>query len=375
MIGEHFEVNSQSYGRGLEGLNAGKTSIGKIDGKTGRLWYRGYSIEDLAEKSNFEEVSYLILHGKLPTDRQCCTWEQELHGWRTPPREALSVLQWLPSDAHPLAKYRTMLSVAACHMPEGENTRVDAQWRRPSRVLSWSTALAAAAIRHMNGRPPLSPNHDLGFSDNFLYQALGRKPDKLESKAFETSLIVQAEHGLHAAALSALVVISTGADLGSAVLAGMGALSGKLHGGANQTAFEMFQSLTDADEAKEWTEQKLGEKYRFPGFGHRIYKTDDPRAKILEPYAEQLLKKSGKENLWAVYETVKHEVETRLGKRGIYANVDAVTGLIYHPLGLPTESFPIPFALAIQTGWMAHCLEYIPDGKMIEPGAVYIPKE
>jgi citrate synthase len=154
----------------------------------------------------------------------------------------------------------------------------------------------------------------------------------------------------------------------------MGALSGKKHGGANQDAFEMIDRLNSDAEAKTWVNSKLDERYRFPGFGHRVYKTHDPRLKIIEPLAHDLLEKTDNIQLWTRYQIIKNKIELQLGSKGVFANIDAVTGLIYYPVGLPIQSFPIPFALAIQVGWIAHCLEYIPTGKMIEPGSVYIGK-
>jgi citrate synthase len=265
-----------------------------------------------------------------------------------------------------------MLTVAACHIPEPENTAVDAQWRRPARILSWSAALAAGAIRHLGQLDPLPPEESLGFSANFLYQVTGSVPPEGEVRAFDASLIVQAEHGLHAAALAALVAISTGADLGSAVLAGMGALSGARHGGANQLAFEMITRLKDPDHARSWVREALRQGYRFPGFGHRVYKCPDPRVRALEHHAQAILASHELSDRWHIYLALREEVEAALGPKGIYANVDSITGLVYHPLGLPATAVPIPFCLAIQTGWMAHCLEYLPDGKMISPGAVYV---
>jgi citrate synthase len=372
MIGGSRSPSPQTYARGLENLVAGDTLISDIDGRTGRLLYRGYSIADLVERSTFEAVSYLILQGELPTAAQLEDWENELRRWRRPPRAAFDALERVPRRAHPLAQYRTMLTVAACHTPEPENTTLDAQWRRPARILSWTAALAAAAIRHLDGLGPVEPSDDLGFAANFLYQTLGVIPPEDEIRAFEASLIVQAEHGLHAAAFAALVVISTGADLGSAVLAGMGALSGARHGGANQLAYEMMAGLRDADQARTWARAALGRGHRFPGFGHRVYRCPDPRVKALEGHAEAMLKNHGMEHRWQVYTALRDEVETVLGPKGIYANVDSITGLLYRPMGLPVSAFPIPFCLAIQTGWMAHCLEYLPDGPMIEPGAVYV---
>jgi len=372
MIASVKVASPQTYGRGLEGLVAGDTRIGAIDGALGRLFYRGYSIDDLVRYCSFEEVAYLVLFGELADDRLVREWKGELRRWREPPPAAFAALALLPATAHPLAQYRTVLTVAACHIPEAENTALDAQWRRPARILSWTASLAAAAIRHLQGLDPVAARDDLGFSANFLWQTLGREAKPQEVRAFDASLVVQAEHGLHAACFAALSVISTGADLGSAVLAGMGALSGARHGGANQLSFEMMERLDDPEAAREWARGALARGHRFPGFGHRVYKCPDPRVTALAPHARTLLEAAGLKDRWLVYESLRHEVEVTLGPKGIYANVDSITGLVYHPLGLPPSAFPIPFCLAIQAGWMAHCLEYLPDGPVIEPGAVYV---
>jgi citrate synthase len=375
MIGSNRIPAQQTYGRGLEGLVVGDTAISEIDGRAGRLLYRGYPIEDLVGRASFEEVTHLILFGEMPDAAQLEDWSAELMQWRNPPAAALDALRRVPAHAHPLAQFRTMMTVAACHIPEPENTELDAQWRRPARILSWTAALAACAIRHLEGAEPVAPPDDLGYAANFLYQATGREPSAAESAAFEASLVVQAEHGLHAAAFAALVVISTGADLGSAVLAGMGALSGARHGGANQLAFEMLAAHDGPEEARAWARDALARGHRFPGFGHRVYKCPDPRVRALEPYAEALLEASGDQRLWSTHLALREEIEDVLGAKGIFANVDSITGLIYHPIGLPAAAFPIPFCLAIQTGWMAHCLEYLPDGKIIAPGAIYLDSD
>jgi citrate synthase len=372
MIGAGGIGAEQRYARGLEGLVAGDTAVSDIDGSRGRLFYRGYPIEELVGHASFEEVTYLVLFGEMPETRQLAEWSEELVCWRHPPAAAIDALRNVPQRAHPLARYRTMLTVAACHIPEPENTTLDAQWRRPARILSWTAGLAAAAIRHGRGEEPVPPDDKLGYAANFLFQATGRVPSNAEIDAFDASLVVQAEHGLHAAALAALVVVSTGADLGSAVLAGMGALSGARHGGANQLAFEMLARLDGPEQARGWAREALARRTWFPGFGHRVYKCPDPRVRALEPYAEALLVERGEERMWRTYLALREEVENALSPKGIYANVDSITGLLYHPMGLPDGAIPIPFCLAIQTGWMAHCLEYLPDGKVLSPGAVYI---
>ncbi len=372
MIGDAPVCAVQRYGTGLEGLVVGDTAVGTIDGTAGRLLYRGYPVEDLVEHCDFEQVAHLVLFGELADDRRRREWSDELRRWRHPPEAAFDALRRVPERAHPLAQYRTMLTVAACHIPEAEDTSLEAQRRRPSRILSWTASLAAAAIRHLDGLPPVPPRDDLGHAANFLWQVLGEEPSSQAVRAFDASLVVQAEHGLHAACFAALVVASTGADLGSAVLAGMGALSGARHGGANQLAFEMLAPLEDVAAARRWARRAIAERYRFPGFGHRVYKCPDPRVGALERFARDLLRSTGRERLWDVWRAVRAEVEDALGPKGIHANVDSITGLIYHPMGLPPSAFPIPFCLAIQTGWMAHCLEYLPDGPVIGPGAVAV---
>ena len=371
MIGDAPIRPRQTYGRGLEGLVVGDTAIGTIDGRDGRLLYRGYEVGELAEHCSFEEVTHLILFGELPDRSRLGQWQTELCSWREPPHAAVEALHRLPVTAHPLAQYRAILSIAACHIPEAENTALDAQWRRPARILAWTSALASAAVRHLEGLHPLPPRDDLGYAANFLWQTLGRLPRPEEVRAFDASLVVQAEHGLHAACFAALTVISTGADLGSAVLAGMGALSGVRHGGANQLAYEMLERLGDVGTARTWVRDAIARRHRFPGFGHRVYKCPDPRVTALEPHAQMLLEATGASGRWHVYSTVRREIEAALGPKGIYANVDSITGLVYAPIGFPATAFPIPFCLAIQTGWMAHCLEYLPSGRVIEPGAMY----
>jgi len=372
VIGSISPPARQRYQRGLEGLVAGDTAISDIDGEQGRLYYRGYAVGELAAERTFEEVSHLVLFGELPDARRLREWSDELGRWRQPPRAAFDALRALPVHAHPLAQHRTMMAVAACHIPEAESSELAAQWRRPARILSWTAALAAAAIRHLDGLPDLPPRDDLGYAANFLYQTLGRIPPAAEARAFDASLVAQAEHGLHSAALAALAVISTGADLGSAVLAGMGALSGVRHGGANQTAFEMLAALDGPAAARAWARRAVAEGRRIPGFGHRVYKCPDPRVAVLEPHAREVLAAHGMTRLWETYLALREEIESALAAKRIHANVDGITGLLYHPIGLPPSAFPIPFCLAIQAGWMAHCLEYLPDGAMLSPGLVYV---
>ena len=176
MIGNGPVCAEQTYGRGLAGLVVGDTAISEVDGIRGRLLYRGYPVEQLVGRASFEEVAYLVLFGEMPDASRLADWTAELVRWRHPPEAAMDALQRVPARAHPLAQYRTMMTVAACHIPEPENTELDAQWRRPARILSWTAGLAACAIRHLQGLAPVAPRDDLGYAANFLYQTLGRVP-------------------------------------------------------------------------------------------------------------------------------------------------------------------------------------------------------
>jgi citrate synthase len=388
-----------TYGRGLDGLLMGETAIVEIDGTAGRLAYRGHPIESLADRS-FEAVSHLVLWGTLPDAEREEAWRREIAAWRALPPSVLDALAAPGPDADLVHRFRTGVAHAAALDPErhghvvppstpavgdaelsanaldtglGVHT-LDAERRRVPRILAWTAAIAAAAIRTERGEPLPDPDPDLGYAAHVLYQALGRSCSEEEVRAFEVSLIVQAEHGIHAAALAALTVSSAGSPLDLAVLAGIGALSGSLHGGANRPAYQMVLDAPSPEAARAWARERIAERHRFPGYGHRVYKSRDPRAEILIPHARRLLATRGEDDVFARFEALRETIEDALGPKGILANVDAVTGLIYGPLGLPQAAFTIPFCLAIQVGWMAHALEYH-GGPVVEPGAITLRED
>lgn len=368
-----FQPSVQVYDPGLGDLVMGDSTIGQIDGATGRLWYRGYAIEDLAQHASFEEVSHLVLAGDLPDALELAAWRAVLSTSRPLPERVLEAIAALPDGHDPFEAFTTALCVAASFAPDRDARDSDARLVQAARILSWTAGLAAACIRKHGGLDPVPVRDDLHHVAHFLWQATGREPDEMATRALETTMIVQAEHGVHAAALAALVVAAAGADLDSAVLAGVGALSGSLHGGANREAFRMVIARESPEEARAWARARIEEKYRFPGYGHRVYKSRDPRATLMAPHARRLLSRAGRTGEWERFEAMREEIETALGPRGIYANVDALSGFVYEPVGLPKAAFTIPFCLAIQTGWMAHCIEYLEDGgPVIEPGSIYL---
>jgi len=361
-----------SYDRGFGGLVAGDTTIARIDGGSGRLFYRGYPIEALAASASFEEVSFLLLRGELPSPRALEAWREELARWRGVPDALVRSLD-ARTEGSAFARFRTAMAAVVASSPHRGLPANAEPIAQTARILSWSTALAAAATRRARGLSVIPARDDLSHAAHFLWLLSGKDASVDAVRALEVSLVVQAEHGLHAAALAALTVASAGGSMDEAIFAGIGALGGALHGGANVAAFEMVAARSGPDDARAWVRARIAERYRFPGFGHRVYKTHDPRARALEAHARRLLEASKEKVLWHTFEALRDEVERALGSKGLYANIDALTGLVYHPLGLPRDAFTLPFCLAIQTGWMAHCLEYLPDGPPIRPSAPLSP--
>lgn len=368
-----WQPSSQTYDRGLAGLVMGDTAISRIDGASGELRYRGYAIEDLAREASFEAICLLVLDGALPDARALAAWRGALASWRELPPAAVAAIETFPAGCDPFAAFQTAACVAASLPPRREAPAPAAPRDDAPRILSWTAGLAAAAVRRSRGEAPVPPRDDLDYARHFLFQMNGAEPDPIGARALEVSLIVQAEHGVHAAALAALTVAAAGADLDAAVLAGIGALSGSLHGGANRAAYRMVAERRDGADARAWARARIAERHRFPGYGHRVYKSRDPRARILAAHAEPLLARAGRTAEWASFAAMREEIETALGPRGIYANVDAISGLVYETLGLPEQAFTIPFCLAIQVGWMAHVVEYVADGgPVIEPESIYV---
>jgi citrate synthase len=371
VIAERGSSRRSQYGRGLEGLIAGETAISEIDGVGGALRYRGCDIDALAAEVSFDRVAHFLLFGELPGTEMTAAWREELASWRDlPPAGLTAITNAAPTDDL-FAVFESAVAATALDAPALDRHDEASRRAHAARLLSWTAGLAAAAIRRSQDAEPVPARADLRYAEHFLWSIRGEEPTSEQIRAFEVSLVVQAEHGLHAAALAALVTWSGGADLDASVLAGIGALGGSLHGGANRPAYESLRTFDTPDAARAWARARIAERFRFPGYGHRVYKCPDPRARILASHARRLLEREGRGKLWAVYQALSEEIEAALGPKGIYANIDAMTGLVYAPLGLPLDAFTIPFCLAIQTGWMAHCFEY-DHGRLVQPHTLEI---
>jgi len=358
--------------KGLENVPIKETVLSSIDGEKGELYYLGYSINDLVEKSSYEEVCYLLLHQRLPTKSELMSFSKKMIDERSVPKEVWDFVKLFPRSAPLMTAVRAGLDLLALYDEESEKTDEASKLNVAVRIISRFSTLVAGAYRIWLGMEPVEPDRNLPHAANFLYMATGKKPDQLESKIMDVAFILHAEHELPASTTAALVVASTLSDLYSAVSAGIGALKGPLHGGANERALEMLQAIGTPDRAEKYVLEQLEAKKKIMGFGHRVYKTFDPRALIFKRYLDMLAERGVERNLVAIANKVVEVMVRELGSRHIFPNIDLYSGIVFHALGFTKEIFTPMFAAARTVGWIAHVLEYWRDNRLIRPRAVYI---
>ncbi|WP_293032113.1 citrate synthase [Natronococcus sp.] len=366
--------------KGLEGVLVAESGLSSVDGDAGRLIYRGYSIEDLARGASYEEVVYLLWHGELPTEDDLESFTASLAEERSVDDDVLETVEQLAeADERPMAALRTAVSMLSAY--ESENAEPDdleATLRQGRRITAKLPTVLAAFERYRLGEQPVEPDPDLGLAANFLYMLTGEEPDELAAETFDQALTLHADHGLNASTFTAMVIGSTMADIYSAVTGGIGALSGPLHGGANQDVMEVLMEIDESDlDHREWVEQANEEGRRIPGFGHRVYNVKDPRAKILEERSKELAEDG--EEKWYNYTTTIEQYlseEQGLAEKGIAPNVDFYSGSVYYQLGIPIDLYTPIFAMSRVSGWIAHVVEYQEDNRLIRPRARYTgPKD
>ena len=355
------------YSPGLEGVVAAQTEISEVDGQNGRLIYRGgYLIHELADRS-FEEIAYLLWHGELPDATQLADLRRRLSAAAGLNQSARAALGGLPRDADPMDALRTLVSAqgAAPDCP-----RPDLQAAVAATAVT--PTAAAAFYRHQRGEAPLEPRPDMGHAANFLYMMDGREPDPTRVHYLQTYLVLLGDHGLNASTFTARVVASTGTDLWSAVVAAIGALKGPAHGGAAAAAMNMIERVGGPDKAEQFVIDALDRKERLMGFGHRVYRTYDPRARILRDLARE-----GNRAFYDVASKVEEvalrELLVRHPERPNATNVDYYSAGVLAAAGFPTEFFATVFATSRMAGWTAHILEYMTrDGRIIRPASEWL---
>ncbi|MFY9717662.1 MAG: citrate/2-methylcitrate synthase [Thermoplasmata archaeon] len=354
--------------RGLEDVIALESRICFIDGKQGRLIYEGYDIRDLAARSTFEEVAYLLWYGRLPTESQLAELRSRFANLRVLPDALAERIDELPATAHPMDILRTAVSALALFEPEetrpGESSIGGAQ-----RLTAVLPTILGQFHRRRIGRSPPAPRPELSQAAYLLYCLLDREPTELESRAIDVALILHADHELNASTFAARVTASTLSDLYSAVTSAIGTLKGPLHGGANERVMELLEQIGSVDRVEEVVKGMLSRHERIMGFGHRVYKVEDPRATVLREWSRRIGESRG--NL-RYYELLRRVEEVVLREKGLYPNVDLYSGSVYSLMGIPPDLFTPVFAASRVAGWTAHVLEEYRDLRLIRPTAKYI---
>ena len=356
---------------GLEDVVVSTSEICFIDGRQGRLLYRGYNVDDLVAHSTFEEVCYLLWHGRLPTRKEHDANLKALSATasrKLPPR-LIAMLRLLPRKTTPMEVLRTGVSALSAFDPDAADNSREATLRKATRLTAQLPTLVAAWERLRRGKPLVAPNPRLSLAGNFLSMLTGRKPSALATRTFEVALILHADHEFNASTFAARVTAATLSDVHSAVLSGIGALKGPLHGGANEQVMLMVGQIQDPARAEGWIRKALADKARVMGFGHRVYRVEDPRAKHLRRLALELGQQVGRTDSVRILETVARVVST---EKNIFPNVDLFSGAAYQAMGVATDQFTPIFAMSRVAGWAAHVLEQHGNNRLIRPRAKYM---
>lgn len=362
------ERDSMSNPKGLEGIVATESSISSIiDDK---LTYVGYDIDDLAENSSFEEVIYLLWNQKLPTQSELDSLKQELADNMSIPQEVIDHLKSYDlKTVHPMAALRTAVSMVGLYDEEADVMEEDANRRKALRLQAKIPTIVTAFARIRNGEEPIAPKSDLGFAANFLYMLKGKDPEDIEVEAFNKALVLHADHELNASTFTARVCVATLSDVYSGVTAAIGALKGPLHGGANERVMKMLTEIGDENRAIEYIEEKLANKEKIMGMGHRVYQNGDPRAKHLKEMSRQLTGITGETKWYDMSVKIEEYIKEN---KGLPANVDFYSASVYHSLGIDHDLFTPIFAVSRVSGWLAHILEQYSNNRLIRPRAEYV---
>jgi citrate synthase len=357
-------------GAGLEGVVAGESEICYIDGSAGTLSYRGFNIHTLAEYATFEEVIYLLWNGSLPTSAELAKLKVDLAANRALPPY---VVQFLKSNgiSPPMDVLRTAVSMLSLYDPVAKDTSSDANRLKAIKLVAQTSTIVTTFNRLRNERPVVPDDPNLGLAANFLYTLSGKRPDEVMERAFDVALILHADHELNASTFAARVTAATLSDIYSAATSAIGALKGPLHGGANEDVIKMLLAVGDPEKAVARAHDMFAHKIKIPGFGHRVYKTEDPRATHLRTLSEELGKRTGQENLYLMSKRVEETVRT---EKRLNANVDFYSASTYYSLGIPIDLFTPIFAVSRMAGWTAHILEQYHNNRLIRPRAEYLGK-
>jgi citrate synthase len=362
--------------RGLEGVVAAATQIAEVDGEHGRLTLRGYDVGELSGRVTFEEVAYLLWHGKLPNRRELDELRGEMGAARELPGPALAALRLLAPHASGMHVLRMAAAMLSLGDADADTLDPASARRRAARLQAQMPALVAHAYRIRAGKDIVHPKPEHGVAQGFLYMLEGKEPDPARVDGLNAYMVAVSEHGLNASTFAARVVISTDSDMVSALTAAIGALKGPKHGGVPGPVLAMMEAIGTPDRAEDFIRKEMSEGRRIMGFGHRVYKVRDPRAALLSDAAERMAETTGDRSLLELTQavertTVKVLAELKPG-RDLHANVELYAALILHAVGVPSELFTPVFAIGRTSGWTAHMIEQLEDNRLIRPSSLYV---
>lgn len=357
---------------GLAGVVAAKSAIGFINGQEGILRYRGILIQDLAAHSTFEETTYLLLFGKLPTASELEAFDAELRAVRAVPDAIYDILKALPKDGHPMVALQAGVAALGAFYPQMDVTKRDGNREASIRLIATMPTITAGFDRVRRGLAPVAPDPSLNHAANLLYMFSGERPDAQVTRLIDVCLVLHAEHGFNASTFTARVVGATLANPYSVMAGAIGSLSGPLHGGANERVLEMLRQIDGVDEAEAFLDNMIATKQKIMGLGHRVYKVKDPRATVLQEMAADLFKVKGSTPLYDIAHKIEAVAADRLGAKGIYPNVDFYSGLVYDKLGIEADLYTPLFAISRVSGWAAHWLEQLEDNRLYRPTQLYV---
>ncbi|MFN2530492.1 MAG: citrate/2-methylcitrate synthase [Pyrinomonadaceae bacterium] len=354
---------------GLRGVVAGASSVSDVLGEKGQLIYEGYDIHDLAENSTFEEVAFLLWNKRLPKRSELDQLNAQISVSYAVPSKVLDLIRGAPPDPDPIDMLRTTVSALEFFEPDSRNISRESSLRSAIKLTAQFPTLVAAADRLRRGLDPVDPLPDANIATNFLYMLKGEMPSEFDAKVFDVCLILHADHELNASTFTARVVAGTLASVYASVVAAIGALSGPLHGGANTNVMKTLLEIGDIENVEPFIKNALISKRKIMGFGHAVYRTEDPRATHLRQFSKQMGERAGSTKWYDISRKIE---KVMMREKGLYANVDFFSASTYYMMGIPLDLFTPIFAMSRITGWTAHILEQYADNKLIRPRAEYI---
>ena len=363
------EPEKMNVKKGLEGVVMDTSSVSKVNAETNSLVYRGYPVQDLAENCSFEEVAYLLYKGELPNKAQLTEFTALERSLRDISKENLNVIKALPKKCHPMDSVRTAVSFLGCEDDRIWDASPATNLDKAIRLLAKIPTMVAADYRFKKGLDFIAPNPQLSIAENFFHMCFGKVPDAKVVKAFDVSLVLYAEHSFNASTFTTRVVTSTQSDIYSATTAGIGALKGPLHGGANEMVMHMMIEIADASKAEQWMLDALAQKKKVMGFGHRVYKSGDSRVPTMKKYAQVMADVTGEQKWMQMYSALE---KVMAEKKKIYPNLDFPAGPAYYMMGFEIDFFTPIFVMSRTTGWSAHIMEQTANNRIIRPLSEYV---